>query len=90
MFSTLDLEDLKKAYKLAGKSSDFYTTIGVHPWKAEVPFMRKDNDDKTSKETIFNNYFEEMKEILRSPWKNKIIAIGECGLDYKANVDKGT
>lgn len=70
------------------KSEDFYCTIGVHPCRANEPFIdykahKKNEDQKLSREEIVHNYFQKIDEILTSSErKDKYIAIGECGLDY--------
>ena len=72
LFASGSFEDTKDSYKLALKSDNFYTTIGVHPCRAKEA-------EKTNIE--IGQYFEEMKK-LYFEYKDKIIAIGECGLDY--------
>ena len=72
---TSPIEDAKKSYDLSVKSEDYYITIGVHPCRASEVF--KDNGtvesyQKSIEETI-ETYFQD---------KSKLVAIGECGLDY--------
>ena len=69
-----NIEDAKKSFEICQKSEKFYLTIGVHPCRASEPF------DKTKYESV-DKYFEELERVLVEV-KGKLVAIGECGLDY--------
>lgn len=81
-----DLESSKQALRLAqgkpfgetqGKQLGitFYSTIGAHP---EV--LRQAQDEQSTSESI-RGYVEKLEEVYRiNP--GKVIAVGECGLDY--------
>lgn len=72
LFASGCLEDTHHSYQLSLKSENFYTTIGVHPCRASEA-------NQTGIE--IEKYFKMIKELLEK-YKDKIIAIGECGLDY--------
>jgi TatD DNase family protein len=74
LFASGCIEDLHDSYNLCLKSPQglFYTTIGVHPCRALE--AEKSNIEVPQ-------YFLNMREIC-DKYKDKIIAIGECGLDY--------
>lgn len=71
-------------------SDSYFTTVGVHPTRARDPFkvMRDKetseiiDDQRTQKEQL-DDYFDKMKDFLDTKSKEKVIAIGECGLDYE-------
>ena len=52
---------------------DYYCAAGIHPCRASQYAI----DKKT-----FEGYFQEIEEIIKNAKKGKLIAIGECGLDY--------
>lgn len=61
-------------------SDDFYSTIGVHPCRAKEPFKDSALTDDQAK---LDSYFMRIRDILQSAdGKHKMVAIGECGLDY--------
>lgn len=64
----VDFEDSKKAVKMASKNKNLFCSIGQHP---------VDNETE-----IFNQ--KKYQEILDKDkkGKNKIVCVGECGLDY--------
>lgn len=72
LFASGCLDDTADSYNLALKSEHFYTTIGVHPCRAAEAEATK---------IEIGQYFDNMRTIY-SKYKDKIIAIGECGLDY--------
>ena len=69
-----NIQDAQKSFELCQKSPKFFLTIGVHPCRASEPF------DK-SKYSSVDAYFQELEEVL-SQVQSKLVAIGECGLDY--------
>ena len=77
LFTAGTLKDAEKALELAKDHKDFFVTVGVHPCRAAEVAEMPENEDK------IDNYFEEMKKLLREEEsKGKVVAIGECGLDY--------
>ncbi|KAJ2948674.1 hypothetical protein O0L34_g7930 [Tuta absoluta] len=64
------LVDSKKALDLAGTDSRLFTTVGCHPTRC------------TEFEADPEGYLEGLKEVI-SQNKDKVVAIGECGLDYE-------
>lgn len=65
------LGDIKHAIQLCAQSPHFYTTAGIHPCRANEPTKNPQqywDQLKTQRDIAFKN--------------NKLIAIGECGLDY--------
>lgn len=72
LFASGCLEDTEASYALSLKSENFYTTCGVHPCRALEA-------EKTGIE--IEKYFQMMSDTIRK-YKDKVIAVGECGLDY--------
>lgn len=72
LFSAGTIQDGIDSYELSLKSSDYFTTIGAHPCRAnEVVKMGVEK------------YQEEMEAAIAGfEDKSKLVAIGECGLDY--------
>ncbi|CAK67449.1 unnamed protein product (macronuclear) [Paramecium tetraurelia] len=65
------LSDLKKTRELCQLSPNYYTTAGIHPCRAYE--LNKD----------YYGYMGELKDQLELALKEKkLVAIGECGLDY--------
>lgn len=60
------LEDAPEVLEIAKNHEGIYAAIGIHP-----------NDDPNS--TVENVDWEKIEKLLKSP---KVIAVGECGLDY--------
>ena len=73
LFAAGNFEDTKISYNLSQKSSNYYITSGIHPCRTTEALKLFNNDI----ESIFKNLDE-----LINLYKDKIIAIGECGLDY--------
>lgn len=63
------LADSKDALEFARKHKDMWAAIGVHPHEAGA-FLGAANAK------------EELESLLAEPAKNKIVAVGETGLDY--------
>ncbi len=53
--------------------ADYYITAGVHPCRATEPDEYKNGGVEA--------YFKELEGLFEK-YKDKIIAVGECGLDY--------
>ena len=73
LFAAENFEDTKISYNLSQKSSNYYITSGIHPCRTTEALKLFNNDI----ESIFKNLDD-----LINLYKDKIIAIGECGLDY--------
>ncbi|RLN73136.1 hypothetical protein BBJ28_00002794 [Nothophytophthora sp. Chile5] len=74
-----NLEESRSALKLATEYSDaaspsLYSTVGVHPTRCRE-FEAKGNDP--------NEYFAELVAVCEQGQRDgKVVAVGECGLDY--------
>ncbi|HZJ42071.1 MAG TPA: TatD family hydrolase [Patescibacteria group bacterium] len=71
----------KKAMEIAQQYENCWATIGLHPSHVIATKIDKDelsmcNDKNITKAEVFNEEFESLLE------KPKVVAIGECGLDY--------
>jgi TatD DNase family protein len=64
-----DLEDSQAALKCATKGSNIWASIGLHPHEADKYIDQKD------KLAIFSRLIDD----------KKVVAVGECGLDYHYN-----
>jgi TatD DNase family protein len=84
LFASGYIHDARDSYQLSLHSPDFYTTIGIHPCRANEPFLDLPRDaDYSTKQEALSKYFKEMEDIIENcEHKDKFIAIGECGLDY--------
>lgn len=71
LFAAGNLKDIEKSYELSRKSSNYFTTVGVHPCMV-MEVEKYESQEK---------YIEELKKYLEL-YKDKCIAVGECGLDY--------
>jgi TatD DNase family protein len=67
------LEDSHLAISCADEFDPVFASIGIHPHEAKHFLQNKDN---------FNDFAKLLKN------KNKIVAIGECGLDYYYELSK--
>ena len=71
MLSSGHIPDAKISIDLCKRSPDYYTTIGCHPCRA------------TEAADDCEAYQKQIEEIIDScEDKSRIVAIGECGLDY--------
>lgn len=64
------LEDSKKAIELSRTDSKLFTTVGCHPTRCNE-FLSNPDD-----------YLQGLRDLI-SGNKDKVVAIGECGLDYE-------
>ncbi|KAF9315139.1 TatD DNase [Podila horticola] len=72
--TAVNLKGCRRALDLARNDDELFTTIGCHPTKCTEFETYGDGPEA---------YFKALKTILASPEaKNKVVAIGECGLDY--------
>ena len=71
LFAAGSQEDIVKSYELSKLNEHYYISAGIHPCRAS------DELKKNTVAEIFANL-----ENLITKFKDKIIAIGECGLDY--------
>lgn len=72
----VDVEKSKIAAKLESTKIKFYSTIGIHPHEALRYTQGKLNIDVS-----IHNDIGKLEEIYQSA-SNKVVAVGECGLDY--------
>lgn len=77
-------EDNPQALAVAEKYEDVYASVGIHPH-----FFNEQLADSSSRLGgigMTKNWIEELKSLAKHP---KVIAIGECGLDYfSRNMEK--
>ncbi|CAM0139857.1 unnamed protein product [Umbelopsis sp. WA50703] len=68
------LSESKEALKLAETDEHLYTTVGCHPTRCNEFETHKAGPD---------HYYEELKKLIKDhSLSHKVVAIGECGLDY--------
>jgi TatD DNase family protein len=66
-----DMESSKKAVEIAGQNEDIWACIGIHPeYVSETSLNIRE---------VETNSPGELFDLVKSP---KVVAIGECGLDY--------
>lgn len=95
LFASGYLDDAQVSLDLSMRSEHFYTTVGIHPCRALEPYkshMPQGKDDDTQDGTVIeaglrnellDKYFQQLDDFIgRSAALGKIVAIGECGLDY--------
>lgn len=70
----VDVELSKKATELESSKIKFYSTIGIHPHEA----VKYSSDPDVS----IQKDIEKLERIYQSD-TTKVVAVGECGLDYK-------
>ncbi|KAF9584217.1 TatD DNase [Lunasporangiospora selenospora] len=69
-----NLDDCKTALELVKDDDSLYTTVGCHPTRCSEFEAFADGPE---------GYFNALKAFLNDPLaKKKVVAIGECGLDY--------
>ncbi|KAG0009312.1 TatD DNase [Entomortierella chlamydospora] len=68
------LKDCHRALQIAEDDDELFLTVGCHPTKCSEFERHKEGPDA---------YFNALKALLQNPATNsKVVAIGECGLDY--------
>ena len=90
LFAAGYLEDARTSLDLSQRDANSYATIGVHPcralepYKARLPEGAKDGTviEAEERKTMLEAYFEQIDQFIASAPTGKIVAIGECGLDY--------
>lgn len=65
------LSEAKESLALAKKNDNLFCTVGCHPTRC-VEFEESENPD---------SYFNQLLQLAQEN-KDKIVAVGECGLDY--------
>jgi len=65
-----DIESSKKAVEIAENNKNIWATVGIHPTEIKTAQVELDQDEKE---------FQELRRLALHP---KVVAIGECGLDY--------
>ena len=66
------LEDSKEVLQVAQKSEDLYITVGCHPTRCNEFENKAANPDA---------YLSDLLKLIQGN-DNKVVAVGECGLDY--------
>lgn len=74
LFASGHISDAHDSWQLSQISENYYITIGTHPCRATEA-------EKESQEKGFDFYYDEMANLI-TKYKNKCVAVGECGLDY--------
>ena len=72
-----DISSSKKAIEIANKYDGLYVIIGISP--NDIEEIKNEDDIKESVDEIKKIYIKDRKE------NNKVVAIGEIGLDYYWN-----
>lgn len=66
------LTDSKEALELANQESNLYSTVGCHPTRCNEFVVHPDGP---------SSYLEDLRNLIKSD-KDKVVAVGELGLDY--------
>jgi len=72
-----DIESSSKAIELAETHENMWAVVGVHPTEISNATAREGNRSEKAAEEM--SYFQELRRLAIHP---KVVAIGECGLDY--------
>lgn len=84
LFASGIIEDAHSSYSLSKLSDNYYITIGTHPCmssEANKDCVSNSSNKDMSDDQMFQNYYNNMSELIKK-YKDKCIAVGECGLDY--------
>jgi len=73
LFAGTHLKDGKESHELSLRDPNYYCTAGIHPCRASQYVL-----DKMS----FEDYVAETEKLIQNAKEGKMIAVGECGLDY--------
>ena len=72
LFSAGCASDTVTSYNLSLKSENFYITCGIHPCRASEALNANQSIDA---------HINELTSLI-TKYKSKVVAVGECGLDY--------
>ena len=73
LFGGTYIKDSQRSHELSLLDPNYYCTVGIHPCRACQPTVEKKS---------LEEYFSELETVIQNCKKGKLIAIGECGLDY--------
>lgn len=73
LLSAGSLNDIIKSYEISKSNKNFFISAGIHPCRASEELKLNNNN--------VNEIFKNLENLIEK-YKNKIITIGECGLDY--------
>ena len=90
LFAAGYLDDARISLDLSSRSENFYATIGIHPCRAIEPYKHRLSENRfdasslsdSEKQTMLDDYIERIDKFIADAPPGKIVAIGECGLDY--------
>ena len=75
----VDLATSKAAIKLAEENDLMWATVGIHPHSAEASRGRPTDTSHQGPSLMTDNNWSELEKLAAH---DKVVAIGECGLDY--------
>ncbi len=86
-----DVEESRKAVSCAEQYENVYASVGIHPeFFNEIEENTKLKSQRPNKTQNSNHKFqEEIEELRELARHSKVMAIGECGLDYYARSEQG-
>ena len=86
------IEEAKLCLKMSEDSKLSHITVGLSPSRALDPFKAQGNKNLSEKlllsgyslhgKPALEKYFAQLDQLIVSAPKGKIVAIGNCGLDY--------